>query len=190
MKTFVYLAVAILFASASANAQQKPNDKIAGQLKALGAESTITLSHDHTSNMSKLMAVSGNFSDSEAKAADVRAMNFAAGFLYAGASLEKSPDPILLTFWVLAKQNRFGNGHALVVQVDGQTLDLGDSRYVARPRDNMEYLNFNLSRDVLERISSGSNVRFTLGGAGFTFSRDQLKMLANLLLLSDTAYDK
>ena len=189
MKTLLCFAVAILFA-ASLNAQSKPNDTVSRQMKTLGAESTITLSHDHASNMSKLMAVSANFSDSEAKAADVRAMNFAAGFLYPGQSLGKSPDPILLTFWVLSKQNRFGNGHALVVQVDGQTLDVGDSRYVARPRDNMEYLNFNLSRDVLARISAGSNVKFTLGGANFTFSSDQLKMLAHLLLLSDTTYDK
>jgi hypothetical protein len=117
-------------------------------------------------------------------------MNFAAGFLYPGQSLERSPDQILVTFWVLAKQNRFGNGHSLVLQLDGQTIDLGDSRYVARPRDNMEYLNFNLSREILARIASGSNVRFTLGGASFTFSGDQTKMLTNLLSLSDTAYTK
>ena len=190
MKILLYGAVAILLATAFTNAQSKPNDTVARQLKELGVESTVTLSHDHASNMSKLMAVSGNFSDSEAKAADVRAMNFAAGFLYPGQALDKSPDPILLTFWVLSKQNRFGNGHAFVVQVDGETLDLGDSRYVARPRDNTEYLNFNISRDVLARISAGSNVRFTLGGASFTFSRDQLKMLASLLLISDTTYNK
>ena len=190
MKPLVYFAVGILLASASINAQSKPNDTVARQLRSLGSDGVITLSHDHGSNMSKLMAVSGNFPDSEAKAADVRAMNFAAGFLYPGQSLDKSPDPILLTFWVLSKHNRFGNGHALVVQVDGETLDLGDSRYVARPRDGMEYLNFNLSRDVLARIAAGSNVRFTLGGANFTFSRDQLKILANLLLLSDAAFDK
>src|SRR5687768_10902593 len=118
MKSLLYSALAILLCSAFASAQSKPNDAIARQVKTLGSESTITLSHDHASNMSKLMAVSENFSDSEAKAADVRAMNFAAGFLYSGQSLEKSPDPILLTFWVLSKQNRFGNGHAFVVQVD------------------------------------------------------------------------
>ena len=190
MKTLVCFVAAILLFSAVANGQSKPNDTIARQLKALGAESTITLTHDSASNMSKVMAVSSNFSESEAKAADVRAMNFAAGFLYPGQSLERSPDQILVTFWVLAKQNRFGNGHALVMQLDGQTVDLGDSRYVARPRDGMEYLNFNLSREVLARVASGSNVRFTLGGAGFTFSSDQQKMLANLLLLSDTAYSK
>jgi hypothetical protein len=190
MKNLVYAAAAILLASTLTHAQSKQNDVIARQLKSLGAESTITLTHDQASNMSKLMAVSGNFPDAEAKAADVRAMNFAAGFLYPGQSLDKSPDPILLTFWVLAKQNRFGNGHALVVQVDGQTLDIGDSRYVARPRDGMEYLNFDLSRDVLGRIAAGSNVRFTVGGANFTFSSDQLKMIGNLLLLSDTGYNK
>ena len=190
MKTLVCLVTVILLSSAITNAQPKPNGAIARQLKALGAESTITLTHDSASNMSKIMAVSGNFSDAESKAADIRAMNFAAGFLYQGQSLDRSPDQILVTFWVLAKQNRFGNGHALVMQLDGQTVDLGDSRYVARPRDNMEYLNFNLSRDVLARVVSGSNVRFTLGGAIFTFSSDQQKMLANLLSLSDTAYTK
>jgi len=190
MKTLLYSAIAIFLCSAFASAQSKPNDAIARQLRAFNTESAITLTHDNASNMSKVMAVSGNFSDSEAKAADIRAMNFAVGFLYPGQSLDKSPDPILLTFWILAKQNRFGNGHALVVQLDGQTLDLGDSRYVARPRDSMEYLNFNLSRDVLARISAGSNVKFTLGGASFTFSADQLKIISDLLRLSDPAYNK
>jgi hypothetical protein len=190
MRSVTFIAIAILFVTASADAQSKPNDAIARQLKTLGAESSITLTHDNGSNMSKLMAVSENFSDAEAKSADVRAMNFAVGFFYPGETLEKSPDPILLTFWVLAKQNRFGNGHALVVQIDGETLDIGDSRYVARPRDNMEYLNFNLTRDVLAKIARGSSVKFTLGGAGFTFSKEQQRMLANLLSLSDPAPDK
>jgi hypothetical protein len=189
MKFLTLFAAAICLA-ASINAQSKANDAISQQLKTLGAESTITLTHDHASNMSKLMAVSENFSPTEAKSADVRAMNFALGFYYPGQALEKSPDPILLTFWVMSKQNRFGNGHALVVEIDGQTLDLGDSRYVARPRDGMEYLNFNLSRDVLTRISTGSIVKFTLGGANFSFSKEQQKMLANLILLSETANNK
>jgi len=190
MKPHLFIVITILCASVVTDAQSKPNDTIARQLKALGAESSITLTHDNASNISKVMAISGNFSEPEAKAADVKAMNFAAGFLYPGQSLDKSPDPILLTFWVMAKQNRFGNGHALVLEIDGQTLDLGDSRYVARPRENMEYLNFNLSRDVLTRISAGSGVKFALGGANFTFSRDQLKLFADLLLLSDTTNTK
>jgi len=190
MKTFICLAAMVLSAAVFTNAQSKPNDAIARQLKSLGAESTITLSHDAGSNMSKLMAVSENFSDADAKAADVRAMNFAAGFFFAGSSLDKAPDPILLTFWVLSKQNRFGNGHALAVELDGETLYLGDSRYAAHPRDGMEYLNFNLSREMLARIASHSSVKFTLGGASFTFTKQQLQMLSNLLALSDPANNK
>ena len=69
-------------------------------------------------------------------------------------------------------------------------LYLGDSRYVARPRDGMEYLNFYLSREMLARISSHSSVKFTLGGANFTFSKEQLRMIVNLLALSDPGNDK
>lgn len=54
----------------------------------------------------------------------------------------------------------------------------------------MEYLNFYLSREVLAKIASNSNVRFKLGNAEFKFTNDQLHMMANLMILSDPASKK
>ena len=54
----------------------------------------------------------------------------------------------------------------------------------------MEYLNFNLTREMLTKIAANSNVRFRLGTAEFKFTNDQLRMIANLMLLSDPANKK
>jgi hypothetical protein len=85
MKTLICLVTAILLSSAITNAQSKPNESIARQLKALGAESTITLTHDSASNMSKVMAVSGNFSDAEAKGCRCAGDEFCCGLSVSGA---------------------------------------------------------------------------------------------------------
>ncbi|MGH9946092.1 MAG: hypothetical protein ACRD6X_02725 [Pyrinomonadaceae bacterium] len=188
MKFILSVAIAIIFVGVPAFSQSKSNVEIRQQMRALRAENNITLSHDAASNMSKLMAVSENFTESDARKADIQAMNFAAGFFYAGDSLEHKPKEIQLTFWVLSKKPRFGTAHSFRVFLPDEILDLGDSRYVARTRDNMEYLNFNISREDLSKIASNSNVRFELGRETFTFTKDQLQMLANLLLLSDAAH--
>ena len=65
--------------------------------------------------MSKVMAVAENFPDAEASRANVRAMNFAIGFFYLGQTLERAPDPILLTFWVLSKKPQFGENHSMTL---------------------------------------------------------------------------
>jgi hypothetical protein len=185
MKTLSLAVLAVVFLSLNLNAQTKTNTDIEQQMRTLGAEKNIELTFDSGSNMSKLMAVSENFSDAEVSRANVRAMNFAIGFFYPGQTLERAPDPILLTFWVLSKKPQFGADHFMTLFIADETIEIGDSRYVARARDNMEYLNFNLSRDVLMKIAKNSNVRFRLGTAEFKFTSGQLRMIANLMLLSD-----
>ena len=49
----------------------------------------------------------------------------------------------------------------------------------------MEYLNFDISRENLTKIAKESGVRFHLGNSDFTFTRAQLKLLADVLLVSD-----
>lgn len=177
------MAIALL--SVSYSAQSKSNAEIERQLRSLGAGKNITLTFDAGSNMTKVMAVSENFFDADASRAKVSAMSFATGFYFPGQALERAPEPILLTFWVLSKKPQFGEDHTMTVFVAGETLEVGDSRYVARARDGMEYLNFNLSRDVLSKIAESSNARFRLGKADFKFTSEQLRMIANLMLLSD-----
>ncbi len=134
------------------------------------------------------MYVAENFSDSQASKAGIRAMNFAAGFFFAGNELSTAPDPVKLTFWAKSKKPRFADSHSFTVYVSGDVLELGEARYAAKAATGMEYLNFELSREVLSKIANSSNVRFTLGSHEFTFTAGQLKGLAALLLVSDPAW--
>lgn len=182
--------LAVVFLTLNLNAQSKTNAGLEQQMLALGADKNIELIFDPGSNMSKLMAVSENFSNAETSRANVRAMNFAIGFFYPGQTLERAPDPILLTFWVLSKKPQFDENHSMTLFVGDEIIEVSDSRYVARARDGMEYLNFNLTREVLTKIAKNSNVRFRLGSAEFNLTKGQLQMIANLMLLSNPASKK
>jgi hypothetical protein len=66
-----------------------------------------------------------------------------------------------------------------------EILVLGSARYVAKTREDMEYLNFEISRDNLVKIAARSNVSFQLGNESFTFTRQHLKLLADVLVASE-----
>lgn len=183
-KTLFALSVIFLFVF-TALGQSKSNDAISQQIRRARAEKTFTLTYDAAGNTSKLMGVAENFDDREVGAAGVRAMNFAVGFFYPGQQIAKAPDRIMLTFWVLTKKPRFAENSRWTVFAGGETLDLGAARYAAKPRSNMEYLNFDVSRDDLAKIARAANVRFKLGEYEFTFSPGQLKNFADLLAISD-----
>lgn len=185
MKRLFLLSATLLLLSVLSSAQSKPNDAIIQQIKLLKAEKTLELTFDQNSNTSKLMAVSENFSSGDAKKAGILAMNFAVGFHYAGPSLSKSPDPILLTFWVLTKKPRFGEAHAFTIVAGDEMLVLGNARYVAKTRQDMEYLNFEVSRADLAKIAAQRAVKFKLGPAEFQFTSGQLKLFADILEVSE-----
>jgi len=180
MKKYILIAAALFLSSAVVNAQ-KSNQDLSSQLKG----SKIKLTYDAGSGSSKLMGVAENFSDSEAKNAKLVAMNFAVGFFYPGQSLEHAPEQIMLTFWAMSKKPQFAENHSLTIFAGGDEFEIGDARYAARAREDMEYLNFLINRDVLTRIASNSNVQFKLGDANFTFTRDQMRMFADLLVAAD-----
>jgi hypothetical protein len=179
MKKILFSAILVTIASFSAFAQTKPNGIIEKQIRELG--SSIKLTYDRDSNVSKLMAVSENFPD--AGSAGVQAMNFAIGFMYPGLELAKAPENVLLTFWVLTKKPRFGANHNLIL--NGR--DIGPARYTAKPREDMEYLNFEISRADLTQIVGQTNASFKLGAFQLTFTRSQQKAISDLLVLSDPA---
>jgi hypothetical protein len=180
MKKYLSLPVIVLIFAVSLCAQSKTNEQIAKQLKELKAEN-IVLTYDEASGTSKIMVTGENFSKEDTKAAGVEAMNFGMAFFYPGKALEKAPDEINLTFWVLNKKPRFAAAHAWMVTTGGETLDLGDARYVSKPKENMEYLNFKISRANLEKIVQGREVKFKLGTAELKFTPGHLKTFANLL---------
>ena len=51
----------------------------------------------------------------------------------------------------------------MTVALREEMLVIGSARYVAKPSQQMEYLNFEISRDNLSKIASETNVRFHLG---------------------------
>lgn len=182
MKTSLLFVIFCAVFSLSAAAQAKSNDAISRQIRSMNSQKTIELLYDQGSNVSKIKAVTENFPD--AGRAGVQAMNMAVGFMYVGQEIVKAPDNILLSFWVLSKKPRFAAGHNLVLN-GGR--DLGPARYVAKPRQDMEYLNFEVSRADLETMASAAGARFRLGDLELTFTAAQQKAFADLLTLSDPA---
>jgi len=183
MKNLISVAAIIAFSLSIASAQ-KSNDAITKQIRSLKAEKFITLTYDAGSNASKIFVRADNFSDSDAKKAGIQAMNFGMAHIYVGQSLAAPPDSFDLAFWVLTKKPRFATANAWTITLGGETLDLGDARYGAKPREDMEYLNFHVSREDLAKIGAGSNVKFHLGSAEFTFTSAQLTLFKDLLAIT------
>lgn len=181
MNKYLFLLVTTTVLAFSTSAQTKSNDAISKQIKALRSEKTFTLNYDQNSNVSKLMAVTDNFAD--AGKIGVQAMNLAIGFMYSGRELIKAPDNVLLSFWVLTKKPRFAVNHNLLLL--NANVDLGPARYISRVRDNMEYLNFEISIENLEKIANEPNGRIQLGEAELTLTRSQLKAISDMLVLCD-----
>ena len=183
MKTVFLLLILATALSSSISAQTKSNEAISRQLKGLSSAKVIELTYDAPSNVSKIRAVTENFPDADR--AGVQAMNFAIGFMYLGKGIAKTPETVILTFWVLTRKPRFAVNPKLVINGPRGDRDLGPARYVAKPREGMEYLNFEVPRSDLELMASKAGSTFTLGETRFTFTARQQQVIADLLLISD-----
>ncbi len=176
MKILLTISFSLLL-SIPLNAQVKSNSSLEQQLKASGSIATVTF--DPNSKVTTLKGVAENFSESDTKRASVKAMNFAVGALYSGDKIERSIDPLTLSFWIMSGKPRFGNDQTLVVVVGSDRTDLGRGRYVAR-RDGMEFLNFSLTRDQFAKVAEADT--FIIGGKQFTPTASQKKLLGAILL--------
>lgn len=171
-----------LFIVSSAAAQGHSFDELKKEIRDLRADH-FSLSYDQDSNESKMMAVAENFDQKESSKAGVQAMNFASAFNFAGRSLTAAPSTLNFAFWVLTKRPRFAADHHWAVTSGDKTFELGDARYVSKPNENIEYLNFVLTREDLKKISA-PGAKFTVGGYQFTVTPAQTKMLSDLYTLS------
>jgi hypothetical protein len=186
MKKYSLLPLLVLLVAAVAFGQSKSNAAIAEQIKDLKAEKAITLTYDEASKMSKIMVTGEDFGKEQDKRAGVEAMNFGMAFFYPGQALATAPAEINFTFWVLNKKPKFAESHHWTVTIGTETLDLGEARYAARPKENMEYLNFKISRENLEKIAKApAEVKFRLGAAELKFTPEHLRTFANLLKIAD-----
>ena len=105
-------------------------------------------------------------------------MNFAVGALYPGDKIERSIDPLTLSFWIMSGKPKFGEDQSLIVINGSDRADLGSGRYVAR-RDGMEFLNFSLTREQLAKAANASS--FVIGGKPLTPTVSQTKLLRAVL---------
>lgn len=189
MKYLALCALSFAFCSATF-AQTKSVETMSRQLAALGASKTTSVVHDSASNSSKLMFVADNFSNDDAKRANLMAINFATGFFFFGPDLSSAPERMLFTFWVMSKRPRFAEDHSLEFIAGQETIRIGEARYAAKPARNMEYLNYEIARKDLEQIAKQSKVVARIGNHEFTLTRGQLQGLANLLLVTDPTWQK
>jgi len=187
MKNKIILLLAILATPLFASAQSKSNDQIERQIKSLGVEKQISVSFDQAGNTSKLKAVTDNFRQGDTDAAGARAINMALGFFYAGNALQNSPDRVMLTLWVLTKRPHFAADHHLIIDTGSGQIDLGEGRYSPKPQMDMEYLNYEISRQDLAAVANGSTVVFRVGQNKFTATPDQLKVIRAVAKIADAS---
>lgn len=156
--------------------QSKSNTAIEQQLRSSGSNATVKF--DANSKVTTLKGIAENFSDADTKRTGARAMNFAVGAIYAGDKIDRTLDPLTLSFWIMSGgKSRFAEDHSLAA-VGTERTDLGIGRHTFR-RDGMEYLNFNLTRDQIGKLAEAS--AWIIGGKQFTPTSAQQKLLREVL---------
>ena len=184
MKNLIAAIVVLPILVFAVHSQSLTNTTIKDRIRAARAEKDITLTFDPQGKTSKLMAVAGNFAGSEAKRSGLLAMNFAVGYIYPGDEMKSAPETFLFTFWVLSKKPRFSEDHAMTVMLPEEMLVIGSGRYASKPAEQVEYLNFEVSRESLMKIARQTEVGFMLGDERFTFTHTQMKLIADLLTVT------
>lgn len=184
-RNFFSISFVILLLMLAASAQPKPNSAIEKQIKSLNVEKNVQIIYDEAGGTSKVFATGEDFGRDADKRAGVKSFSFGMAFFYAGKALTFTPDEINLTFWVMAKKPQFAAAHHLTVTVGNETLDLGDARYVSKPNEKMEYLNFKIRREFFAKIAKSPNAKIKIGNAEFQFTPEHLKTFAAMIKISD-----
>ena len=186
MKKLLLISAIIIGAFGGAAAQQgKSNDALAKQIKKLKAEKAAFSSYDDSSKASKLVIFGNDFAEDQAKRAGLDSLRFGMAFFYVGRELTAAPDLINLTFTAQTKKPRFAENHSVVITADNEIFDLGEARYVSKPNNNVEYLNFQVKREMLAKIAKADKITAKIGNFDFEFSPVQRQTFVNLIALSD-----
>ncbi len=160
-------------------AQSKNNEALIHQIRALRADRSIQITE--SGGATKIMAVAENFSDRESKAAGIQAMNFAMGIFYAGTELRSAPGDIHLAFWILSRKPQFAAARDFKMMNRGNTVALAATRYSAKQLQGIEYLNFSVTREDLEKMKNAAGAKIMLGTFEFTVTPSQAATIDNLL---------
>lgn len=183
-KIICFLFLLFLF-SLNNFAQTKTNEAVEQQIKNLHLGQSFKLTCNPESGMSKIMVIADDFGYEQDKAAKVQGFSFGMAFFYQGKTLTIAPDEINLTFWVKTNKPRFAENHHLTVFIGNETLDLGDARYAAKPNENMEYLNFKISRIDLQKMGNSSEAKIKIGEAEFRFLPSHLRVFSGMAKISN-----
>lgn len=186
MRHALLLPFFILFISITVYPQEKSNPIILTQIKNLQADKYLELNYYKPANFTKILAFGEDFGSSQDKSNGLSAFSFGMTFNYQGDKLTAAPESFILTFWAKSGKPKFAGNNSLKVISADNTLDLGDARYATKAREKeMEYLNFNVSRDDLSEIVRGNYTEMTIGNTRFKFTANHLKLFSNLLTVSD-----
>ena len=184
-KLSLILFFTILFAI-NIFAQTKTSEAIEKQIKSLRLAQT-KLTYSAESNMSKIMVIADDFGAEQDKAAKVQGFAFGMAFFFQGRALTAAPNEVNFTFRVKTDKPRFAENHRLTVFAGSETLDLGDARYVSKPNENMEYLNFKFSPETLSKIGNSSEARLKIGNAEFKFLPSHLRVISGIVKIANPA---
>lgn len=185
MKKFLAIASVFFLLTATAFAQSKSNDQIQKQIKSLKVEKNFTVSYDPSGGTSKIAAFGEDFGREADRRANVQAFSFGIAFFYPGQALTAAPAEINMTFWAQTKKPQFAADHHLTITAGGETLDLGDARYVYKAGEKTEYLNFKIPRETYAKIAAAADGKIKIGAAEFKFTPEHLKTFAALVKISD-----
>ncbi len=185
IKKLFILLILILTFTTFAFAQTKSNDEIERQIKTLKVEKTITLSYDESGGTSKIFVLGEDFGREQDNRAGLNGFSFGMAFFYPGKTLNAAPEEIALTFWAQSKKPKFGESHSLLIFADSETIDLGKARYLSRPNEKTEYLNFKISRENLLKIANSTNSGLKIGNAKFQFTPEHLRSFTALMKISN-----
>ena len=185
IKKLFLLPILVLTFTSFAIAQTKSNDAIEKQIKTLKVEKTITLSYDEQGGTSKIFVIGEDFGRAQDNRAGLNGFSFGMAFFYPGKTLNAAPDLINLTFWAQSKKQKFAALHSLTIFANGETLDLGDARYVSRQNEKTEYLNFKISRENLIKIAKSNFGKLKIGNAEFQLTPEHFRALVALVKISE-----
>ena len=175
----------VALVGAAAAQEGKSSDAIAKQIKNIKAEKAAFYSYDSSSNASKLVIFGNDFAKDQSKRAGLESLRFGMAFFYVGNSLKTAPEMINLTFTAQTKEPRFTANHSVKITADNETFDLGDARYISKSRENVEYLNFQIKREMLVQIAKAAKITAKIGDYDFEFAPVQRQTFVNLIALSD-----
>lgn len=184
MKIFLTVLTFIGIFTAVSFGQSKSNANISKQIKETGAEKTIVLEHNESSNATKLMFFGEDFGHSQYEKTGIKSLTFGMMFFYPGKNLDAAPAAVTWTFWVESKKPKFAQSHNVSIFTPTETIDLGSARYAAKSGENREFLNFAVPFETLKKIAESANGNLKIGDYELKFTPEHLRRLKDFVALA------